>query len=458
MDASSAAYTALPTSEERRSAASAIRGDAGAGDAKHHDGSAPSPLLPTHHPTTPPPNAGPSAIDDGPPSSELKSQSLQSLLLGEGFLKHAFKGTTEARETQKALLNAMQRAHVTSDGGLHSHTHIGDWTNGEIAGGGQARKAKRWGLVRQSVATTDDRIRTYSKEELSMAALHVKDGQHDRAHEWTSTTSTHPRWYTFYHAHSWLMVYFAACLIQLCLAAVEKPSPELAAMAANSSGGGGGGGNGGGNGSGNGSSNGSGGNSSGEGGGGGGGGGATERITVEQWNFQMCILGVDMLCVLIYFVDIMIRFKLIGAASVCSFFTTSKFGLFSKIRFAVVCLMIVDDGVAWATAFNCIRFSRFLRPLMIILRFRQIRMVFMGYLKAIPSMLSVLLLILLMVTFYALTGFLLFHHDDSVSARFAAHAHAQRACAASMRSERAQRACAMNTHHCAHTNTRDISY
>ena len=195
------------------------------------------------------------------------------------------------------------------------------------------------------------------------------------------------------------MVYFAACLIQLCLAAVEKPSPVLAAMAlaANSSGSGGG-------------------NSSGEGGGGGGG-GATERITVEQWNFQMCILGVDMLCVLIYTVDIMIRFKLIGTASVCSFFTTSKFGLFSKIRFAVVCLMIVDDGVAWATAFNCIRFSRFLRPLMTILRFRQIRMVFMGYLKAIPSMLSVLLLILLMVTFYALTGFLLFHHDDRVSAR-----------------------------------------
>ena len=390
MDASSAAYTALSTSE--------IRGDADAGEAKHHDGSAPSPLLPTHHPTTPPPNAGPSAIDDGGPSSELKSQSLQSLLLGEGFLKHAFKGTTEARETQKALLNAMQRAHVTSDGGFHSHTHIGDWTNGEIAGGGQARKAKRWGLVRQSVATTDDRIHTYSKEELSMAALHVKDGQADRAHEWTSTTSTHPRWYTFYHAHSWLMVYFAACLIQLCLAAVEKPSPVLAAMAlaANSSGGGG--------------------NSSGEGGGGGGG-GATERITVEQWNFQMCILGVDMLCVLIYTVDIMIRFKLIGTASVCSFFTTSTFGLFSKIRFAVVCLMIVDDGVAWATAFNCIRFSRFLRPLMTILRFRQIRMVFMGYLKAIPSMLSVLLLILLMVTFYALTGFLLFHHDDRVSAR-----------------------------------------
>jgi len=60
----------------------------------------------------------------------------------------------------------------------------------------------------------------------------------------------------------------------------------------------------------------------------------------------------------------------------------------------------------------------------------------MGYLKAIPSMLSVLLLILLMVTFYALTGFLLFHHDDSVSARL--HAHAQRACAKSVRKERAQ--------------------
>ena len=62
----------------------------------------------------------------------------------------------------------------------------------------------------------------------------------------TSTNSTHPWWYTFYHAHSWLVVYFAACLVQLCLAAVEKPSPMLAALAlaANSSGGGGGSGSG----------------------------------------------------------------------------------------------------------------------------------------------------------------------------------------------------------------------
>ena len=395
-------YTALPSGDSSHTydATETKFGDDGSG-----------PLLPMSHPITTTSGAKPLSFLDkikaqvakeeaeeangGPSSSsELKSQSLQSVLLGEGFLKHAFKGNTEARETQRAMLDAMRRADVTSEGGLHT-AHVGDWTNGEIAGGsgtGSAKKSKGWGLLKQSVATRDDRVQMIEIEELSEAAQHVNDGQHDRAHE---SVRGQKRWHILYHAPGWLMVYFAACLVQLCIAAVEKPSPELAAMA-------------------NGSSTTRSGNGSGNGGGNAG--GATGHITTaKQWDFQMAIWGVDVICVLVYAADILIRFKLVGA-TVASFFTTSTFGQYTKIRFAIVLLMLIDDGVAWATAFNCIRFSRFLRPLMIILRFRQIRMVFMGYLKAIPSMLSVLLLILLMVAFYALTGFLLFRHDDSVSA------------------------------------------
>ena len=395
-------YTALPSGDSHTYDATETKfGDDGSG-----------PLLPTSHPVTTTSGAKPLSfldkiraqmekeeaeeVNGGPSSSsEVKSQSLQSVLLGEGFLKNAFSGNTEARETQRAMLDAMRRADVNSEGGLHT-AHVGDWTNGEIAGGsgtGSAKKSKGWALLKQSVATRDDRVQMIEIEELSEAAQHVNDGQHDRPHE---SVRGQKRWHILYHAPGWLMVYFAACLVQLCLAAVEKPSPALAAMANGSS------------------STTSSGNGSGNGGNTG---GATGHITTaKQWDFQMAILGVDVLCVLTYAADILIRFKLVGA-TVASFFATSTFGQYTKIRFAIVLLMLIDDGVAWATAFNCIRFSRFLRPLMIILRFRQIRMVFMGYLKAIPSMLSVLLLILLMVTFYALTGFLLFHHDDRVSAR-----------------------------------------
>ena len=78
----------------------------------------------------------------------------------------------------------------------------------------------------------------------------------------------------------------------------------------------------------------------------------------------------------------------------------------SWTRLLLVAIMVIDAIAALATGMSLVRFSRCLRPFMVILRLRRIRMVFVGYVKALPAMVSVFLLIFMVVGFRWASGWL----------------------------------------------------
>ena len=85
--------------------------------------------------------------------------------------------------------------------------------------------------------------------------------------------------------------------------------------------------------------------------------------------------------------------------------THPKHMITSWTRLLLVAIMVIDAIAALATGMSLVRFSRCLRPLMVILRLRRIRMVFVGYVKALPAMVSVFLLIFMVVGFrWVVTG------------------------------------------------------
>ena len=136
-------------------------------DFESKGGAAAPPLLPTTDPAAhnqsslgPVAAAADFGSDGYADSSSIPGRSLASVLLGEGFLKRSFTGDTAARETQQAMLDAMRRAHVTSEDGNGGHcAHVGDWANGEIAGSGKEAREKGWGLIKQSVMKGDRRVK-----------------------------------------------------------------------------------------------------------------------------------------------------------------------------------------------------------------------------------------------------------------------------------------------------------
>ena len=100
-------------------------------------------------------------------------------------------------------------------------------------------------------------------------------------------------------------------------------------------------------------------------------------------------------------------YKMVGAWKRLAVFNPKHPNMITSwTRLLLVAIMVIDAIAALATGMSLVRFSRCLRPFMVILRLRRIRMVFVGYVKALPAMVSVFLLIFMVVGFRWASGWL----------------------------------------------------
>lgn len=266
----------------------------------------------------------------------------------------------------------------------------------------EGAKLKGWGMLKRTVVSSAPADQPpVTDTDVMISALYVRDGLKGRSINYALDPSS-LRLHQLFHGRAWRVLFLCAAAVHMALAFVEPVAPRSAHPVR-----------------------------------------AGTALAERVWT---CV-GVEGVCVAVYVADLVLLWATMRRSRVASeersraaketgtraardtqasITPTSRAGetgeiagatfwqsKWAVIRMAAVLLVVADVSASVASSFTVIRFSRPVRPLILVSRSTNVRKVFAGVLRTSTRAVPVFLLIAILISFFAFLGAAIYGPDEA---------------------------------------------